>query len=54
MDTKTEKQVKQICKECGGNGYIRIPYHLPKEEIWANCDECDSQGEVIINDRTTI
>ena len=54
MDTKTEKQVKEICKECRGNGYIRVPYHLAKEEIWANCEECDSQGEVVIDDRTTI
>ena len=48
MDTKMEKVTKEICKECRGNGYVRIPYHLAKEEIWANCEECDSQGEVII------
>ena len=49
MATKTEKQiVKIICDQCNGNGYTRIPYHLAKEEIWANCDKCDSQGEIKI------
>ena len=52
MDTKTEKVVKEICKECRGNGYVRIPYHLAKEEIWVDCQECDNQGEIVIHDRT--
>ena len=50
MATKTEKQiVKIICDQCKGNGFTRIPYYLAKEEIWANCDKCDSQGEIKIN-----
>ncbi len=49
MATKTEKQIaKIICDECHGNGYVRIPYHMAKEEIWANCDKCESQGEIKI------
>ncbi len=46
MEKQTVKQDKIICPECRGNGYVRIPYHLAKEEIWANCEECDSQGEI--------
>jgi DnaJ-class molecular chaperone len=46
MDTRTVKVNKEICKECKGNGYIRIPYHLVKEEQWADCNTCDSQGEI--------
>jgi DnaJ-class molecular chaperone len=53
MDTKTEKQVKEICKECRGNGFIRVPYHQAGEEQWADCVECDNQGEIVIYDRTT-
>lgn len=53
MDTKTEKQVKEICKECRGNGFIRVPYHQAGEEQWADCDECNNQGEIVIHDRTT-
>mgnify|MGYP003126578566 FL=1 len=44
MDTRTVKVSKEICQE--GNGYVRIPYHLAKEEIWADCNNCDSQGEI--------
>ena len=50
MDIKTEVPNKKICTECNGNGYIRVPYHLAKEDIWANCDECDSQGEIKIKE----
>ena len=45
---KNGKVVKEICKECKGNGYVRVPYHLAKEEIWADCDECDSEGEIVV------
>ena len=48
-----EKQVKEICKECRGNGFIRVPYHQAGEEQWADCVECDNQGEIVIHDRTT-
>jgi len=50
MDTKTERVSKTICPQCNGNGYTRIPYHLAKQEIWANCDKCDSQGELTEED----
>ncbi len=39
---------KKICPECNGNGFVRVPYHLAKEELWANCDKCESQGEIKI------
>jgi|TARA_R110001632_G_scaffold211794_1_gene337378 DnaJ-class molecular chaperone len=48
MDIRTVRASKEICKECNGNGYTRVPYHLAKEEIWADCDTCDSQGEIKI------
>ena len=37
---------KIICPECKGNGYVRIPYQLAKEEVTAQCGVCDTQGEV--------
>ena len=40
------KKNKIICPECKGNGYVRIPYQLAKEEVTAQCGACDSQGEV--------
>ncbi len=42
----SSKKNKVICPTCKGNGFIRIPYRLAKEEITAQCSVCDSQGEV--------
>ncbi len=36
MDIKTEKVTKEICKECKGNGFIRVPYHQAGDEQWAD------------------
>ena len=40
------KKNKVICPTCKGNGYIRIPYRLAREEVTAQCGVCDSQGEL--------
>jgi len=40
------KKNKIICPTCKGNGFVRIPYRLAKEEVTAQCGVCDSQGEV--------
>jgi len=43
---KDKKTKRAICPSCKGNGYIRIPYRLAKEEVTAQCGVCDSEGEV--------
>jgi len=44
---KSKKTTKRIiCPSCKGNGYIRIPYKLAKEEVTAQCGVCDSEGEI--------
>jgi DnaJ-class molecular chaperone len=43
---KDKKTKKVICPSCNGNGYIKIPYHLAKEERVAQCTVCESEGEV--------
>ena len=40
------KKNKIICPTCKGNGYIRIPFKLAREEITAQCGVCDSEGEI--------
>jgi DnaJ-class molecular chaperone len=42
--------MKKICEVCKGNGFVRVPYKQAKEEIWANCDFCKSQGEIEIKE----
>ncbi len=44
------KKNKVICPTCKGNGFIRIPYKLAKEEVTAQCDVCNSEGEVYPED----
>jgi DnaJ-class molecular chaperone len=39
---------KMICNECNGNGFVRVPYEEAREEQWANCEKCNSQGEIEI------
>tara|TARA_R110000796_G_scaffold209242_1_gene325593 strand:- start:15 stop:194 length:180 start_codon:yes stop_codon:yes gene_type:complete len=48
MDTRTVVVSKEICSECKGNGFIKVPYEQAKEEVFANCDNCNSQGEIKI------
>ena len=43
------KKHKVICPTCKGNGYVRIPYQLAKEEVTAQCGVCDSEGEIDAN-----
>jgi transcription elongation factor Elf1 len=40
---------KVTCPTCKGNGYVKVPYKLAKEEIVAQCGVCDSQGEINAN-----
>ena len=40
------KNRKVICSVCNGNGFVRGPYEQAREEQWADCDFCNSQGEV--------
>ena len=40
------KKNKIICPTCKGNGYIKVPYRLAKEEVTAQCGVCDSEGEI--------
>ena len=44
------KKNKIICPTCKGNGYVRIPYKLAKEEVTAQCGVCDSEGEIDANE----
>jgi len=47
-----EKKTKRVtCPNCKGNGFIRVPYKLAKEEVHAQCGVCDSQGEIHADQR---
>ena len=44
------KKNKIICPTCKGNGFVRIPYRLAREEVTAQCGVCNSQGEIDANE----
>jgi len=48
---KSKKTIKVICPNCKGNGFIRVPYKLAKEEVHAQCGVCDSEGEIHADQR---
>ena len=37
---------KVPCPNCKGNGFVRVPYELTKEEVIVQCGVCESEGEV--------
>ena len=51
---KSRKKTRVICPVCKGNGFIRVPYRLTKEEITAQCGVCDSEGEIDADQRDDI
>ena len=53
MDIKMEKRTKIICPTCKGNGFYRVPYHLTHEETIAQCEDCNRQGVIYIDDDYT-
>ena len=42
----SKQKVKVICEVCKGNGFVRVPYELSREELWADCDFCNNQGDI--------
>jgi len=51
MDESKKKTKKVICPVCKGNGYIRVPYKLAREEVTAQCGVCESEGEIDADQR---
>ena len=51
---KSRKKTRVICPVCKGNGFIRVPYRLTKEEITAQCGVCESEGEINAEERDDI
>ena len=51
-DKKGEKMPKEkvICNVCKGNGFVKVPYEQAYDEQWADCDFCNSQGEIYLED----
>ena len=45
---------KVICSVCNGNGFVRVPFEQAREEQWADCDFCNNQGEIEVEEDDTV
>ena len=43
-----------ICPYCKGNGYVKLVLEEGRENIVAQCVECDSEGEIYVDESEVI
>ena len=43
-----------ICPNCKGNGYVKLILEEGREHIVAQCVECDSEGEIYVDESEVI
>ena len=44
--------MKKICSVCNGNGFVRVQFEQAREEQWADCEFCNNQGEIEVEEET--
>ena len=48
--SKKYKQHAMICPDCKGNGYIRAFIEEGRESLTMQCQTCDSEGEIYVDE----
>jgi len=43
-----------ICPECHGNGYIKALIEEGREHIVVQCERCDSEGEIYVDESEVV
>ena len=43
-----------ICPDCNGNGYIKAVIEEGREHIVVQCQTCDSEGEIYVDESEVI
>ena len=43
-----------ICPDCKGNGYIKAAIEEGREHIIIQCERCDSEGEIYVDESEII
>jgi DnaJ-class molecular chaperone len=52
--SKKYKQHALICPDCKGNGYIRALIEEGRESLTIQCQTCDSEGEIYVDESEVI
>ena len=43
-----------ICPDCNGNGYVKAVLEEGREHVVAQCQECDSEGEIYVDESEVV
>ena len=43
-----------ICPICKGNGYVKLVLEERREHVVAQCQECDSEGEIYVDESEVV
>ena len=43
-----------ICSNCKGNGYVKLVLEEGREHVVAQCQECDSEGEIYVDESEVV
>ena len=54
ITTSPGVKIKKICTVCNGNGFVRVPFEQAREEQWADCEFCNNQGEIEVEEKDDI
>jgi len=52
-NSKTRKH-RGICSDCNGNGYKQCHIEEGREEVIIQCDTCNSEGEIYVDESEII
>jgi transcription elongation factor Elf1 len=52
-NSKTRKH-SGICPDCNGNGYVQCHIEEGREHIVLQCNTCDSEGEIYVDESEII
>ena len=52
--SKSKNKHVAICSNCNGNGYIKAVIEEGREHIVLQCQTCDSEGEIYVDESEVI
>ena len=51
---ENSRKHKGICPTCNGNGYLKILFEEGREHIIQQCEKCESEGEIYVDESEVI
>jgi len=54
MANLKKRRHSAICNDCNGNGYKQFHLEEGREQVILQCDTCDSEGEIYVDESEVI